>query len=90
MPVWFAALTYLTAVGAIAPAGRARFVLLTLFVGSVHVELVPQVGVTPVIVEALAGKVWLDASLNCVEVTVRFQPPLVVRPRASTTATGNV
>ena len=41
-PVAFAALRYLTAVGATVAAGTARFVFEMLLVGSVHVEFVPQ------------------------------------------------
>ena len=79
-PVTFAAFRNLTAVGAVAAAGTARFVLATLFVGNVHVEPVAQAAATPVIVEALVGKVWVDASLNCVEVMLTFQPPPAGEP----------
>jgi hypothetical protein len=54
-PVAFAALKYLTAAGGPEPAGSARFVFETLFVGSVQVEPLWQPDVTPVIVEADAG-----------------------------------
>src|SRR5262249_9200932 len=62
----------------------------TLFVGSVHVEFVPQPEVTAVIVDAFAAKACPAPSENCVEVTVRFHPPPVLRPRASMTLTGIV
>ena len=42
------------------------------------------------IVEAVVGNVCVVASLNCVEVIVRFQPPPEASPRASTTITPKV
>src|SRR3954447_26449315 len=89
-PVAFAALKNFTAAGAVAPAGTAMLELVTEFVGAVHVELVPQDGVpVPVIVEAVAGNVCPEPSLNCIEVIVRFQPPPLASPRASTTLSGS-
>jgi hypothetical protein len=89
-PVAFAAFSNLTAAGAVEPAGTARLVLATLFVGTVQVEPVPHVVETPVIVDALDGNVWPEPSLNVVDVIDRFQPPPLARPRASTTLTGRV
>ena len=56
-PVAVAPSMYLTAAGATAAAGTARFEFETLFVGTVHVELVPQPVVAPVMVEAVVGNV---------------------------------
>jgi hypothetical protein len=91
-PVVFAALNHLTAAGGVEPAGNARFELLTLFVGSVQVEPAPHAvaGLSPVMVEADVGNMCPAPSLNWVDVTVRFQPPPELMPRASTTLTGSV
>jgi hypothetical protein len=88
-PVAVAAFSHLTAAGATVPAGTARFVLATAFVGARQVELAPHAVATPVIVDAVVGKVWPEPSLKVVEVIVRFQPPPAARPRASTTETGS-
>jgi hypothetical protein len=66
-------------------SGIARFVFEALFVGRVHVEPLWQALVTEEIESAPDGRVCPAPSLNCVAPIVRFQPPPVARPRASTT-----
>src|SRR6266446_9680497 len=85
MPVFAAELKNLTAVGAVAPAGRPIGRVIA-FVGLVHVEPALQAELRVVSEEALVARVRVPV-VNWVEVTVRFQPPPV--PRASTTVSGS-
>src|SRR5260221_4517120 len=85
IPVVAAELKNLTAVGAVTPAGTPIGRLIAL-VGLVHVDPMLQADVRVVSEDAPVASVCVPA-VNCVEVTVRFQPPPV--PRASITVTGS-
>src|SRR5438105_71720 len=85
IPVLAAELKNLTAVGAVTPAGTATGSVIA-FVGLVQVEPELHAEATVVSEEALVASVCVPA-VNCVDVTVRFQPPPV--PRASTTVSGS-
>jgi hypothetical protein len=82
-PVAVAAFRIFVEVGVI---GTARFASPTELVGRAHVEPVWQAVAMLVIFEAFAGRVLPAAAVleNYVELSVRFQPPPVASPRAST------